>query len=212
MTIIVWDGEHLAADQRITYGKTDDEFMLDHGQKLYRHTGKVSIKESPVVWIGMAGQAVTAGKFINLLNKGEGDLLDFAKGFGSQLSYPGFTLLFVTADKQCAVLEFKATKGMFKPTVTIKTKLPVMIGSGSKITDLCQSLGLTDARIAVQLGTFSDTSCGGDVVYVTPETQYPERYTQDNQEQANAVVQRLAKLLGVVSVTASTGDSYWEIG
>ena len=209
MTIVVWDGQYLAADQRITYGKTDDEFMVDHGQKLYRHTGKVTIKESPLVWIGMAGLAANAGKFISLLNKAEGELIDFTKTFGVQLSHPGFTLICITADNQCAVVEFKAIKGLFKPIVAMKTKLPVMIGSGSKISVLCDSLGLTDSRLAVQLGILSDRSCGGDVVYVTPDTLYPQRYMQDNQDQAKAVVYRMVKLLGVEVKGNGSEDDYW---
>ena len=209
MTIVVWDGQYLAADQRITYGKTDDEFMVDHGQKLYRHTGQITIKESPLVWIGMAGLATNAGKFIGLLNKAEGELIDFTKSFGVQLSHPGFTLICITANGQCAVMEFKAIKGLFKPIVAMKTKLPVMIGSGSKISVLCDSLGLTDSRLAVQLGILSDRSCGGDVVYVTPDTLYPQRYTQDNSDQAKAMIKRMIALFGMEASSGNGESGYW---
>ena len=207
MTIIAWDGHYLSADQRVTYGKVDDEYTLDHGQKLYRYTGDLLIKESPIWWIGLAGNAINAGKFLHLLNKAPaGELVDFTRGFGPQLSPPGFSLIMINLTNDCVVVEFKAFKGLFKPIVTHRTKLPVLLGSGCKISELVHSLEITDSRLMVQLGIGSDRGCGGMINYVTTEDTMVNQYTLDNQDQIQAAVKRFGVMMGLAS---AQDDHYW---
>ena len=198
MTIIAWDGEHLSADQRITFTRDDDEYTVDHGQKLIRYTGKLTIKDSPIAWIGMSGNLTNAHKFIGLLETAAaGEAADFTKTIGGQLSHPGITLILIMEDKSCAMLDFKIHKGLFLPRTAIKTKLPVIIGSGSKIYDLAYCLEIKDSRLLVQLGMFSDKGCGGTTTYVQVGDLTPKQYLFENQEGAKEALRKLAIILGL---------------
>lgn len=173
MTILAWDGKHLAVDSRATYGpQPESTYTLDCHNKVYRvRNSKCTHKGAAIKWAAYCGSVMPMDLTATHVLEHVGEITDLA--FWPQIMKPQGELLLLFVDGtllRCYYKHVKRTYQLVLDVVKVEEGKVKLFGSGSDIKGLVEAFCVKDARDAALLAAQLSEFCGGEVQYVTADS------------------------------------------
>lgn len=173
MTVIAWDGKHLVADSRATYGNSPDStYTLDCHNKIFRtRNSKCTHKGSKIKWVAYCGSVTPMDMLATYILEHKGELDELPTW--PQIIKPNGDVFLLLENGSLLRVYYKLLKRTHHitfNTIRVDPDEVRIYGSGSDFKSVTNLFKLTDARdVGLVIAQLSE-SCGGEVLYVTADS------------------------------------------